>query len=359
MRVTDGKCVKSEGVNLTTGVDVGHCDSDIQDQLISDEVTAVLVVVFQVAIAEILAVGCIITNSINIVVFVKMGLNDAVNISLLGLAVGDLFAQIFSFWDSVCFNPMFKDSDVPVVFTEIDYLTGCWPHTCFVRVTSYITAFITLERCLCITLPLKVKTIITPKRTRLVIVIIFLSVIVSSAPEYYVNQLVWKFYPEKNRTMLGIYFIEDRDKFEIVTMLLNNVVLQCLSFICVVVCTLILIVQLNRKTKWRQQAVKGDNSASEKDKRVIKMISFISIIFIVSNLPSCLSFIAMKSSANFHPTGANYNMFYVIWSLVYVVEGINSFVNIFVYIKMSSRYRAVFYKVFLCRDIQEQNQHCQ
>lgn len=148
--------------------------------------------------------------------------------------------------------------------------------------------------------------------------------------------------------MLGIHFIEDRERFEAVTLLLNNVILQCISLIAVVVCTVILVVQLNRKVKWRQQAVKGDNTSFEKDKRVIKMISFISVIFIICNIPSCLGFIAMKTCLNFHPTGANYNLFYVIWATVFAMEGVNSFLNVFVYLKMSSKFKDVFYKLFPC-----------
>lgn len=324
------------------------CRSNMAGQLISDDTTYILIVVFQVSFTGVLAVVGIMTNTINIVVFLKTGLSDSVNISLFGLAVGDLCSLIFSFWESVCFNPLFHDIEAPVVFMEVEYITGCWPHVCFVRVTSYITAFVTFERCLCITMPLKVKIILTTTRTKIIIIAIFCVVMITSIPEYYVSQLVYKFYPEKNRTLLGIHFIEDRARFEKVTLLLNNVVLQCISFIAVVVCTVILVVQLNRKAKWRKQATTGEKSTLGKDKKVIKMISFVSVVFIVSNLPSCLVFLAMTSAPQLHPSGVNYNMFYVVWSVVYVMEAINSTINIFIYIKMSSNYSAAFYKIFSC-----------
>lgn len=339
-------------VNITAPDGQSHleaCKADLSGQLIDDDTAHVLMMVLQVAVTGTLAVGGMVTNTINIVVFIKMGLNDAVNISLLGLAVSDMCSLIFSFWEAICFNPWFEDG-APIVYTEIEYITGCWPHICFVRVASYITAFVTLERCLCIAMPLKVKSIITKTRTKVVIVAIFVIVSVTSAPEYYVNQVVWKFYPEKNRTMLGIVFVEDRLKFEGVTLIMNNIIMQLFAFIAVVTCTVILVIELNRKAKWRQQTAKGDNTSS-KDKKVIKMITFISTIFIGSNLPCCVIFVAMAATPRLHPTGVNYNMLYIIWAIVYVMESINSSVNIVVYLNMSSKYRTVFYKTFFRRDI--------
>lgn len=326
----------------------GFCESDLLGQMISDKTADIIVAVMQVGFTGTFAFAGIIANSINIVVFLNMGLHDAVNISLFSLAIGDFFALICSLWESICFNTRMEDLGLPIVFSEIEYVTGCWPHVCIVRVTSYITTFITLERCLCITFPLKVKTIITPKRTKIVMGMLYFFVAATSASEFYVTQLAWKFYPDRNRTMLGIYFVEGRERFESVTLVMNNIVLQCVAFMSVFTCTIVLIIQLNRKAQWRQQTTRGDKSTSGKDKRVIKMISFIAVIFIVCELPSVVNIIAMAFNPQIHPTGVNYNMFYVIWSVVYVMESINSAINIFVYFNMSSRYKAVFSQIFKC-----------
>ena len=128
--------------------------------------------------------GCA-ANVINIVVFCKQKFADSVNISLLGLAISDLGALLTLVWMSVCFSPAFKT--LPLTFDpdQVQYLSAGWPHVCFARITSYITAYITLERCLCVTLPLKVKTIITPRRTFLTISAIFLVLFASVAPVYF------------------------------------------------------------------------------------------------------------------------------------------------------------------------------
>ena len=128
--------------------------------------------------------GCA-TNVINIVVFCRQKFSDSVKISLLGLAISDLGALLTLVWMSVCFNPLFRKLSLTFDPDGVQYLTAGWPHVCFARITSYITAYITLERCLCVTLPLKVKTIITPRRTFLTISAIFLILFASVAPVYF------------------------------------------------------------------------------------------------------------------------------------------------------------------------------
>ncbi|CAL1543818.1 unnamed protein product [Lymnaea stagnalis] len=292
-------------------------------------------------------VGCL-GNAVNAYVFVKMGIRDTVNISLLGLAISDFLALLFLLSESVCLNPMFQDTGVPVVLTEIEYVVGGWPHVCFTRVTSWITAFVTFERCLCIACPLKVKRYVTPTRAKLFICAMFLLVLASAAPEFFVNQFTWKFYPERNRTMLGLRFIEDRTRFEIVTLVLNNVIMQYFAFLAVIVFTITLAAELNQKSKWRSSVVKADNpdDIPRKDKKVVKLITLISTTFILSYLPSSILFLAMAVEHEFHPDGY-YNIFYVTWSFAYVMEGLNASLNIFVYFTMSSRFRGIVYKTFL------------
>ncbi|CAL1543817.1 unnamed protein product, partial [Lymnaea stagnalis] len=320
------------------------------DDLISDSLKDTILDVTYVSICGFLSVAGLVANTLNIIVFIRMGLNDAVNVSLLGLAVSDIFSMTFLLLESTCFNPLFQNVGLPFALMEVQFIVGGWPHICFTRVVSWITAFVTFERCVCIALPLKVKSIITATRAKVVVVMSFLLVAGSAAPEFYVNQFVWKFYPEKNVSLIGLHFIEDRDRFENVTFVLNNVLMQYLAFVAVIICTIILVVKLNEKTRWRSATARGDNTAaiSVKDKKVVKMISFISAIFIASYLPSSILFMAMAIKRDFHPSGY-FNIFHVTWSLAFMLEGINSTVNIFVYYKMSSKYHRMFHRTFLCR----------
>ncbi|KAH9487733.1 hypothetical protein Btru_069099 [Bulinus truncatus] len=340
-------------VDLSDPVDSGAAvsgnDYKYLQVLISDEIKDVILTVNYVSICGTLSVFGLAANVMNVIVFLRLGLNDAVNVSLMSLAVADVFSMIFLLLESACFNPLFQNIGLPFALMEVQFIVGGWPHICFTRTVSWITAFITFERCICIALPLKVKSIITATRTKCFVVMAFLIVAGSAAPEFYVNQFVWKFYPDKNVSLIGLHFVEDRDRFENVTFPLNNVIMQYLAFSVVLVCTVILVVKLNEKTKWRNVTTRGDSAAaiSNKDRKVIKMVSFVSAAFIVSYLPSSILFMAMAIKRDFHPSGY-FNIFHVTWSFAFVLEAVNSTITIVIYYKLSSKFKRMFDATFSC-----------
>lgn len=75
--------------------------------------------------------------------------------------MSDLCCLVTLIWGSVCYSPGLFAADVSFEPLEIAYLSSGIPHTTFTRVTGWITALITLERCLCITAPLKVGSYCT------------------------------------------------------------------------------------------------------------------------------------------------------------------------------------------------------
>ncbi|CAL1533719.1 unnamed protein product, partial [Lymnaea stagnalis] len=285
-----------------------------------------------------------VTNIINLIVFYKLGFNDPVNVSLFGLALSDLGCLVTLIWLNTCFNPLFNQSDIPFDALEVQYLTAGWPHVSFTRVTSWITACITLERCLCITLPLQVKTIVTPRRVALIVLGIFFIMVVSTLPVYYCNRFAWKFYPDRNRTLIGLVFTEDREAIEKVLFAINNVFIPFSAFGAVIICTVVLVVKLKQKTKWRKTSTapgKSDN-VSSRDQKVSRMIVMVSTLFIVCFTPMTVFFVGMIVVPELSIVGTYRNIFFIISSFSFILESTNSSLNIFIYYHMSSRYKAVF-----------------
>ncbi|XP_012946596.1 thyrotropin-releasing hormone receptor-like [Aplysia californica] len=271
-----------------------------------------------------------------------------------GLAVSDLCSLLTMIWISICQNPLFYRSELNFDPQDILYLTGAVPHVLFVKIATFITAFITFERCLCIAVPLKVKTIITPRRTKIIIISIYIGMSVLVIPFCLGNRLEWVFDFNKNATVLKTTFTAEREMLEAITFLTLGVFATTFSFVFVICCTIVLIVKLNSKTKWRQAtAAKSDRAAEGvgvKDQKVVKMVTFIAVIFIVCSVPPTLLFFYMVIDPSFRIDGVYRNLYLVIWSSSYLTETVNSSVNIFVYLKMSSKYRAVFMKTFLNKE---------
>ncbi|XP_055873593.1 uncharacterized protein LOC106072763 [Biomphalaria glabrata] len=281
------------------------------------------------------------------------GFKDTVNISLLGLAVSDLLSLITALWVAICWNPLMYYADLPFIPEDVDYLTGSLPHLLFTRVTAWITAFVALERCLCIAIPLHVKTIVTPSRVAIYIVCTFVVVTGAQAGSFYTSSLEWVFNSLRNRTIMSRVWREGSQEIESITYSVN-LVFPFGSFIIVVVCTAISAIQLRRKSKWRMKttmakSTRKDNEADvvSKEKKVIKLVVMISVIFIVSFLPSNIIHITYCSIAS-QPELVYFYWPYlsISYSFVKILEAFNASISIVLYYVMSSKFRNNFYVLF-------------
>lgn len=291
------------------------------------------------------------TNVINLVIFYKQGLDSTTNISFFALAVSDLcgllLQQLFSFF----LNPLSQHLHLPIKYTDVQHLTSGVPRAVFSRITCLITVYLTAERCLCVAFPLHVKQIITPRRTSIVIAIIYSLTLLSAVPFYTANYLDWVFDCQWNKSLLVIVTSSDQivgNAVLFVIMALSGVV----SFILVVVFTAILLTNLREKSSWRKTANAQQNtheSASIRDRKTMVMVVLVAGILIICYIPSTSLALATVCEPEFSVGGRYYNLYYFLWSFAFLFETINSSVNIFLYLKMSSKYRQAFHELFSCR----------
>ncbi|XP_005109211.2 uncharacterized protein LOC101846166 [Aplysia californica] len=329
--------------------DTNTTASSILSPILSREArTAIVMVNFGVLSAAVGLFG-IATNIINIVVFTKQGFSDTVNISLLSLAISDLGALLPLPWMAVIVNPWFVQADLPFIPDEMITLTGGFPHMCFARITGWITAFVAFERCMCVSLPLKVKSIITRKVVIGVNVTIFIMVFLSMVPMYSTSYFGRKFYPDKNRTMVGILYTGNKEEVQAVSLFITDFAGPMSAFTVVLVSTVVIRVKLVQKAKWRQTASGAAVSKAEiptKDKKVVVMVTTISVIFIVCFTPVPLLMTARSIEPELNIIGRYANINWVLFSSAFLIESLNSGVNILVYYRMSSRYKDTFRKIF-------------
>ncbi|KAK0048888.1 allatostatin-A receptor [Biomphalaria pfeifferi] len=309
---------------------------------ISDDVRAIIIVINYCVIGVVINTFGIITNIINLIVFSKMELKDTVTISLFGLTLSDMCSLLTLLWSGICYNPLFRSSDIAIESFEVEYITAGAPHVCFTRITGLITAYITIERSLCIALPLKVKSLLTPKRTVVIVTLIFVFNIANVIPAFTVDNLEYKYYPSRNRSLIGLVFQVYREKVETYCFASSNF-LCYVTFLIVVTCTAVLVFKLNNQRKWRQESSSLGNAVAlvTKDKKVVKMVIIISGIFIVCYFPMTVVFMGTIAVSEFGLVGRYENLYHVICSAGYAIESINSCVSVFIYTKMSSKYKRV------------------
>ena len=121
--------------------------------------TIFFIVLILVLKSPLAVVGCI-TNVINIVVYLKMGLGETTTINILALSTFDLIVCITMFLNAVSLNPFTVTADLRLPsgapLAELGVCSAIVFYPCL-GCGAWITALLSVERCLCIVLPLKVS----------------------------------------------------------------------------------------------------------------------------------------------------------------------------------------------------------
>ncbi|CAG5134069.1 unnamed protein product [Candidula unifasciata] len=285
----------------------------------------------------------LIVNALNIVVFVRQGLQDSVNISLLGLSISDFGSLFFLLLVNLFWTPIIMQMDLSFYPSQIAYVF-IWTHIVFTRVSTGITAWITFERCLCIVAPLKIKSIITPRRTMACIAVIYVIMIASIAPVFYGVRAVWKFDTLRNKSVVVIVKIPESVQIERGTFWINNI-LPTIFLIFIITCAIVLVKALNRTAKWRETSTSLHNR-EDNLKQVGKLVLIISIVFIACYSPGTIVFMFVLIFPDFGYTRKQKNLLVAVFSFIFQLGAINATINFFVYLTVSSKFKRTFEQLF-------------
>lgn len=116
-----------------------------------------------------------------------------------------------------------------------------------------ITAYITAERFLYGVFPLHIKQLITGKRTAISMISIYCITLFCLVPAYLMNTPGWKFYLEKNRSLLAIRSIAAHELSNAIEYFIQAI-FGFLALLAVVVLTLLLMITLKKKSNWRKNS---------------------------------------------------------------------------------------------------------
>ena len=306
----------------------------------------------------------LITNSLNIITFLKAGVNDSVTVLLLTLSISDAIFLCF-FAPSVL--GLFLSWLGTFQIRELNELLRIlfFPAFTFYDFSAYISVFLGVTRCACVAMPLRFKLVFTLKRTVFSIIVLFCVDILLHIPVLSIYKLKWKTDQLRNTTFLTVVG-ESRDVYYYkrgLNDIINKNTLQVISFIILVLCTILLSYKLYESSKVRSKPASVTGSSKEKDGsnqkkphelsakdvRVVQSVILVSSIYIMAQLPS-LIYTALR---NIHPEfcgGCRYHYLVGIsFKTTYVVYLLNASVNILVYYNYNSKYRTVFRSLFyLC-----------
>ena len=304
---------------------------------------------------QIFNASALVSNALSIVVFVRLGFAESSNISLLALTVTELTATVLSVWTCLCGLQTFQNVDLPFNPLTLPVLTGAGHWTFVVRCSAWITAFISFERCLCIVIPLKVKRLITPRTTSVIVIVIAVVTVAPSIGIFWRWRFVWLLSPTRNRTILDVAVVHRADValMEATINVIYGVILPVLAFAIVAVCTVFLVVQLRRNSQWRKTAMSekpaepaSGQRMSSKEERLVKMVTSFSIVFIVCYSPSAVMILGMAVSLEFSLFGRYQNIYFVTFVVGSLFQSVSASVNILIYYNMGSKFRNAFHEIF-------------
>ncbi|KAK7479024.1 hypothetical protein BaRGS_00029785 [Batillaria attramentaria] len=291
------------------------------------------------------------TNCINMAVFYRQGLKERVSLCLFALSFADLvygFISTLLYGDQfiaqftgaqVRFGPLFTF----IIRHRLNVLYG------FAWASMFMSAVIASDRCFCILYPFRSKSFLSARATAAIIVTAFVVILGGYVIVLFRYDTICVYNPITNATTIEVSQTSEfyRENKELVNQM-DNVVYGVVTvgiFISVVtVATTITAVKLRQVATWREGTSSCTTSAREV--ALTRMLVSASVLFVVCYSPKflfgfvCVFIPEMNAGRKFH------NTFLMCTSLIEIMSAINSSVNFFIYYRLGSRYREVFWEMF-------------
>ncbi|GFR85671.1 peptide receptor GPCR [Elysia marginata] len=299
----------------------------------------------------------IIGNILNLIVFAKMGFPETIHMSYAAMAVSDIGSIFTTMWTSFnSFTTVVKDLfaryGIKTDTTRLVSLTGVWPHFAFSRITALLTAWISIERCLCVMFPTKVRIMITAWVTKVVLASIYIFGACPVVTRYVGLKTDMSFSPRSNFTILRFYFNEENSISALnrLAFVLYGAVYPLASWFLVAICAAFLIVTLRQSVAWRSenvQAASGEtasngerkNTGTHREKRVTKTVVIIACIFAFCSLPVSVTILVSMFEREYSAKGSLRLIFRTNSFISMLFSEINSSINIIVYVVTGSKFR--------------------
>ena len=291
-----------------------------------------------------------VANSLVIRAYLKIGFSESINISYLALAVSDSGLLLCSASGTLLGILHFTGAPLSVNALELTGPTTYWLGEGFEGTTSCITAYIALERCLCVLFTLHIKRFVSYRKNSVVILAIFVFVFSPSCHGFITYSFEWRFSPSRNRTILRTTPLRsDRRRAPIekaVKVYLNNLVHQT-AILAIWTFTIFLIFALKRNAKSRKDRFgeSVSNPGQIRNKRVTKTVIVIATVYLVFSTPRKL----INTVSQFYPKfseDGDYWRIYLVSICVGVLLGlVNSGVNVFIYMKMNLKFKEIVEKM--------------
>ncbi|XP_059175070.1 uncharacterized protein LOC131955111 [Physella acuta] len=345
--------------------------SDTDDGLVTDEQYLLYEGLLSSTRALIAALGCM-GNVINIYIFLKLGFNEGMNLSLTLLSCFDLLYLVTVISRSVSF-----------VFLayERTHRWTMWfpvqPYAVYVfcvhagRIpqasSNLMTTFVALARCASVAKPLQFKQTFSQQLTVILAIIFVVFAVVSYLPVQVFMGIFPQFDNDLNLTRPSLWISPQRKEVRDIAGVIRDAFIPLSTQLLIAVCVVLMTRRLKASIKFRvvhsnysitcrvvneisrnidiTTVTKSNGSTTTKpgkELQVIQQVVLICVVYITCNTPTIL----INFTGLFVPEFSIDNMFRNLYLLVtgikYLFQTINASINILVYRRYNSKYRRRF-----------------
>ncbi|GFN94331.1 chemosensory receptor c [Plakobranchus ocellatus] len=355
-------------------------DEAFPQQILSDELYPYLRSLFCI-LSLIFSLPAICFNTINIIIFCTIGVNDSITVCFLYLAVCDL-CTMFSLSVGAFFM-LFFSLRVPGSQNLNTYtFASAVVHGLFSDLASATTTYIALQRGLCVAWPFLTRHAFTRNRSVAVLIAITVVLLTTVLPRSVTFRFIYVPDPNNNASQIAVvHLFEIRTILENMYFIFVKFFMGFTQYIVMSVCALVIYIgmrssmklksasssavsdnsqktessakpvgQMNTKTdeiKTKATADTGKKPA-QKELLVIKQALFVVVLQVICTTSGIIVYIFSMVEPRFHLGTEYHNLFYVVYGAVDLNYAVNAFFNFFIYLNFNSKFKKCFHSVFAC-----------
>ncbi|KAK0040013.1 G-protein coupled receptor [Biomphalaria pfeifferi] len=305
----------------------------------------------------------ILTNGVNIVVFVKQGVTSgSITWALFAMSATSFLASVILLPQVVCYYAEMVNADVCNACSLISTAT-IFLHLIWNKVTCFFTVYISVERAICVVRPLHVQTYM--KLQYKVFIVLSLCVVTTLAYVGYSATLKIAWVPSQvwNGTMVFLLSQTDSSSlFYLLNFIVNSLVVTNVAIVTIATSAVVMVTRLNATRRWRESVThtarpahprKGSKpkpscKLSSKNVKLCRTVVVITLFYLACLLCSHLPVMTFLVMPGVSFDGENKMLLDVILTIRFDLDALYSSFNIFFYLKLSSNYREIFFSLFNC-----------
>ncbi|KAK7116346.1 hypothetical protein V1264_002040 [Littorina saxatilis] len=363
--ISDDNATTSECVRLSLS-SLKICSQ--RDTVMSQASRAWMEDVMYIGLLPLLAVVGVLTNVINCVVFNAQGLKDRVNMCLFCLCLADIvFLSTVSirFMNKTLTYVIDKKWAREVWVTSLVRFRLVALPTSFALVSNFVSMVIAVERCVCVTWPLRAARLLKTKFLAAFIVVFSTLVIAGMQVVSFKYDIACAVFiglehlPPEVMVLPSQLYQDNQVLLDVLDTIIFSSLVPTFSLVVVAVATTITAVKLRQAGNWRQHASGGGGGEREskgkeggantgsgadvinrKEAVLTRMLVAMSCVYIACVSPRVLRSLCRLLVPGFRAWGSMCNLMIATESLETMFLGINSSLNFFLFYSMGSRYRA-------------------